>query len=200
VPIRLGVPALLMALAYTVSFGAVHSRAGDDMDSTQAQFLAKSLCALWEGEFPATCKVIAAVPDAKRDYRPDEKSRTAWELATHIATADIWFINAILAGSFVFDPAAEKQQTSQFSNVADVVSFYKKEFPAALNRIREMAGDTLAAPVDFFGIMKMPNVTYVGFANNHSIHHRGQLAAYLRAMGSKVPAIYGASADEPMPG
>jgi uncharacterized damage-inducible protein DinB len=144
--------------------------------------------------------VIAAVPDGKRDYRPDEKSRTAWELATHIATADIWFINAILAGSFVFDPAAEKQQTSQFSNVADVVSFYKKEFPAALNRIREMAGDTLAAPVDFFGIMKMPNVTYVGFANNHSIHHRGQLAAYLRAMGSKVPAIYGASADEPMPG
>jgi hypothetical protein len=30
--------------------------------------------------------------------------------------------------------------------------------------------------------------------------HRGQLAAYLRAMGSKVPAIYGGSADEPMKG
>jgi uncharacterized damage-inducible protein DinB len=44
--------------------------------------------------------------------------------------------------------------------------------------------------------MKQPNVTYLGFANNHSIHHRGQLAAYLRAMGSKVPAIYGTSADE----
>ena len=29
---------------------------------------------------------------------------------------------------------------------------------------------------------------------------RGQLAAYLRGMGSKVPAIYGGSADEPMPG
>jgi uncharacterized damage-inducible protein DinB len=54
--------------------------------------------------------------------------------------------------------------------------------------------------VDFFGMMKMPNATYLGFANNHSIHHRGQLAAYLRAMGSKVPAIYGASADEPRPG
>jgi hypothetical protein len=26
--------------------------------------------------------------------------------------------------------------------------------------------------------------------------HRGQLAAYLRAMGSKVPNIYGPSADE----
>jgi len=47
--------------------------------------------------------------------------------------------------------------------------------------------------------MQQPNVTYLGFANNHSIHHRGQLSSYLRACGSKVPAIYGASADEPMP-
>ena len=44
-------------------------------------------------------------------------------------------------------------------------------------------------------------MNFVGFANNHSVHHRGQLAAYLRAMGSKVPNIYGPSADaEPASG
>ena len=170
------------------------------MDQTQAQFLAQCLCKLWEGEFPATCKVLAAVPNDKHSYRPDEKSRTAWELATHIATADLWFINCILAGWFAFDAEAAKKQAAQFGSIADVVEFYKKEFPAALGRVRAMPADKLAAPVDFFGMMKMPNATYLGFANNHSIHHRGQLAAYLRAMGSKVPAIYGASADEPMPG
>jgi uncharacterized damage-inducible protein DinB len=31
---------------------------------------------------------------------------------------------------------------------------------------------------------------------SHMVHHRGQLAAYLRAAGGKVPAIYGVSADE----
>jgi len=31
-----------------------------------------------------------------------------------------------------------------------------------------------------------------------AIHHRGQLSTYLRAMGAKVPSIYGPSADEPM--
>lgn len=46
----------------------------------------------------------------------------------------------------------------------------------------------------------MPAASFPGMANNHGVHHRGQLAAYLRAMGSKVPAIYGGSADEPMPG
>ena len=29
-----------------------------------------------------------------------------------------------------------------------------------------------------------------------SIHHRGQLTTYLRAMGGKVPSIYGPSADD----
>jgi uncharacterized damage-inducible protein DinB len=29
------------------------------------------------------------------------------------------------------------------------------------------------------------------------IHHRGQLAVYVRMAGGKVPSIYGPSADEP---
>ena len=28
------------------------------------------------------------------------------------------------------------------------------------------------------------------------VHHRGQLSAYLRPMGGKVPSIYGPSADD----
>ena len=67
--------------------------------------------------------------------------------------------------------------------------------PEKLAAFRALPGDTLAETLDFFGIMKMPRAQFIGFANNHSVHHRGQLAAYLRAMGSKVPNIYGPSAD-----
>jgi len=43
----------------------------------------------------------------------------------------------------------------------------------------------------------MPRVAaFRGFVMNHSIHHRGQLSVYLRQTGSKVPSIYGPSADE----
>jgi uncharacterized damage-inducible protein DinB len=45
--------------------------------------------------------------------------------------------------------------------------------------------------------MNMPNVMYLGFMTNHSVHHRGQLSTYLRAMNAHVPSIYGGSADEP---
>jgi uncharacterized damage-inducible protein DinB len=169
------------------------------MDTNQAQFLTQYMTKLWEGEFPVTCKILAAVPEDRRDYRPDEKSRTAWDLATHIASSDVWFCDSIVAGSFSFDPTAEKKAVTAFKSLKDVVAYYSREFPAALARVRALPPEKLTATVDFFGMFQQPNATYLGFANNHSIHHRGQLAAYLRAMGSKVPAIYGSSADEPMP-
>ena len=46
-------------------------------------------------ETEITKKVIAAVPDAKSDYRPDPKARTAKELAWHIANTDIQFLTGI---------------------------------------------------------------------------------------------------------
>ena len=153
-----------------------------------------------ENEGKTTAKVLAAVPDGGRNYKPDEKSRTAWELATHLALGDVWFIDSIVNGKFDGDPEAEKQAAAKFKSVGEVVAFYKQEFPARLTQLRALPADKLARVVDFFGMMQLPAAGYLGLANNHSVHHRGQLAAYLRAMGGKVPSIYGGSADEPMTG
>jgi len=165
------------------------------MTTEQAKTAADTLAGLWEGEFPATCQVLAAVKNDNRDYKPDAKSRTAWQLAVHLATADIWFIDSIVNGAFEWNPDAAKQAEAQFTSVNDIVEFYKKAFPEKLKQLRALPADKLTPTISFFGMMSMPNVQFIGFANNHSIHHRGQLAAYLRAMGSKVPNIYGPSAD-----
>jgi uncharacterized damage-inducible protein DinB len=165
------------------------------MTADQAKTAADLMAAVWEGEFPATCQVLAAVDDGNRDYRPDAKSRTAWQLATHLATADVWFIESITKGAFAFNPEEAKKAEAQFTTVADLVEFYKKSFPEKLNALRALPADKMTDNIDFFGVFNWPRARWIGFANNHSIHHRGQLAAYLRAMGSKVPNIYGPSAD-----
>ena len=165
------------------------------MKPEEAKAAAEVIAAMWEGESAATAQVLAAVKDDNRDYRPDPKSRSAWELATHIATADIWFIDSITNGTFAFDPAKAKAAENQFTKVSDIVDFYKKTFPERLNTLRALPAEKFAEVIDFFGMMKMPRANFVAMANNHSIHHRGQLAAYLRAHGSKVPNIYGPSAD-----
>jgi len=168
------------------------------MDAAQAKFLVNTMTGVMENEFKTTVKVLAAVKDDNKNYKPDEKSRTAWELATHVATADVWFLDSIIQGKFNFDPDAAKKAEGQFTSVNDVVEFYKKAFPAKLAELRALSDDQLTRTVDFFGMMQMPAAAFLPLANNHTIHHRGQLAAYLRPMGSKVPAIYGGSADEPM--
>ena len=165
------------------------------MNPEHAKSAAEMLATLWEGEFPATCQVLEAVKFDNRDYKPDPKSRTAWELATHIATSDVWFLDSIINGRFEFDQEKAKQAEARFTSVGDIVGFYRKTFPEKLAALRALPAETMTETIDFFGVMKMPRAQWVGFANNHSIHHRGQLAAYLRAMGSRVPNIYGPSAD-----
>jgi uncharacterized damage-inducible protein DinB len=168
------------------------------MNAEQARLLVDYFATLWEGELPATAKVLRNVPDQRRDYKPDDKSRTAWELATHLALGDVWFIQSIIDGRFNFDAEQERTQAARFQTAEDVADFYEREVPAKLKELRALPADRLTNVVDFFGMMRQPSVTYLGFANNHSIHHRGQLSSYLRACGSKVPAIYGSSADEVM--
>ena len=165
------------------------------MNAEQAKAAADAMASLWEGEFAATSQVLAAVKDDNRGYKPDPKSRSAWDLAVHIATADVWFMDSIAQGKFEWNADAAKQAEAQFKNVNDIVEFYKKTAPERLAALRALPGDRLNEVIDFFGVMKMPRAQWIGFANNHSVHHRGQLAAYLRAMGSKVPNIYGPSAD-----
>lgn len=165
-----------------------------------ARTVAEAMLSLWEREFPATLRVLAAVSDERRDYRPDPKSRSAWELATHIATADLWFMESIRRGIFEFDPEKVKQVEAGFGSVADVAAFYEGAVPDAFARLRAMPDEELAQPLDFFGMMSMTRAEWIGFANNHSVHHRGQLSTHLRALGSRVPDIYGPSADaEPDP-
>lgn len=148
-----------------------------------------------KNEVETTKRVLAAVPDAKRDYRPDPKARTAWELAWHIASEDVLVLEQIADGKFVFpDTRYDKQKPN---TVAELVAWYDKNITRALDRVRSMSPTQLTTPINFMGLFNFPAVAYLGFMNNHSIHHRGQLATYLRPMGSKVPSIYGGSADEP---
>jgi uncharacterized damage-inducible protein DinB len=161
------------------------------MNPEQAAFVAQMFTQGLEREYAITRRILAAVPEDNKHYRPDENSRTAFALASHIASSDVWFLNSIAKGEFV------REGTKEFGSVAEIVAYYDKEFPAALAKVKSLPAEKLASEITF-AIFNLPAVAYLGFVNNHSIHHRGQLAVYLRPMGAKVPAIYGGSFDEPM--
>ena len=143
-------------------------------------------------EVEITKKVIAAVPDAKSDYKPDPNARSARELAWHIANSDVQFLDGIGDLTFNMETPEHKPQTS-----AEVVAWYDEKMKRGMEKVAALSAEQLLTPVEFFGVFNLPAALYLGFLNNHSVHHRGELTTYLRPMGSKVPSIYGGSHDEP---
>lgn len=143
-------------------------------------------------EAETTKKIIAAIPDAASSYKHDPNARTAKELAWHLANSDIQFLDGIADLTFSMDTPEHKPQTS-----AEVVAWYDQNIQRGVARVAAMTAEQLLTPINFFNVFNLPAVLYLGFMNNHCIHHRGALATYLRPMGAKVPSIYGGSYDEP---
>ena len=165
------------------------------MTADQARVLRDWMVGIIETEAKGTRRVVAAIPNDKRHHKHDPKSRTAWELATHLVISDIWFADSIASGAFVW--ACEPSTPPEMTDPDAVAKWHEKHLDERLVRLRAMSDDELLRDVDFFGT-KAPAVMWLGIMNNHSVHHRGQLGTYLRPMGSKMPAVYGMSADENM--
>jgi len=165
------------------------------MQPEQARFLFSYLLPQLKSEKAVTSRILASVPQDQADYQPDPKAMSALQLARHLVLCEIWFLDAIITGQFEdILPAAE-----DFETPGKIVRWYEDNFARRMPLLEALPGEQLATPVDYIGLRNDPAVAYLNIAIRHSVHHRGQLSAYLRAMGASVPAIYVESADEPYP-
>ena len=163
------------------------------MNPEQSKLLCKIYVDTIQQEAETTKKVIRAIPDDKSSYKPDDKAKNAHELAWHIASAEIWFLDGVIEGNFSMGEGPAAPPT-----IGGILEWYDTNQKDRVNKLKDLPADKLSTPISFFGIMDLPAVAYLNFCTLHGAHHRGQLSTYLRPMGSKVPSIYGGSADEPM--
>ena len=145
-----------------------------------------------KGEHRITKSIIEAIPLDKSDYRPDGISKSALDLAWHIVATEIVFTDAVAAGAFDFSPKPRPESVKDSTALAN---WYAENFATRLEKLTKLSPEQLLKVVDFRGMFQLPAVMYLGFVQQHSIHHRGQLSMYLRPMGAKVPSIYGESYD-----
>jgi uncharacterized damage-inducible protein DinB len=163
------------------------------MNPEVAKTVAAFLTADFENEMQTTLRVLGAVPGENLDYRPDAKSKTGLGLVRHIVLEDELILNSIADGAFT--PPPDDSDACGIMTPADGVARYKERVAAALGRVRGMSGEQMAATIDLLGMFQAPAVAMLAMGVKHSVHHRGQLSTYLRAMGGSVPGIYGPSAD-----
>ena len=166
----------------------------ETMTAEQAVFLLQNVyMGALKNESRLTKNILAAVPADKTDYRPDAISKTANELVRHIAATDNRFLETVINGVFDANPAMipESVKTPQ-----EIAAWYETRFAKNFEALGKLNGEHLLKIVDFRGMFQRPAVTFVMMGLHHTIHHRGQLSAYLRSMGAKVPSIYGESYDD----
>jgi len=162
------------------------------MTPEQAAFLLQYQLPSIKNEHRTTHGVISAIPTSNADYRPDPHSKTALELAWHMAAAENTFYRSIAAGAFDFTPTPRPDHTH---TAAGIAQWYDETFAKNFEALTKLTGEQAAKVLDFRGMFQLPAVAFIDFSLRHITHHRGQVSTYIRAMGGKVPAIYGESFD-----
>jgi uncharacterized damage-inducible protein DinB len=148
-----------------------------------------------KAEGPAFSKVLRALPTQRGDYRPHARSRTAAEIAWLIATEAQTCLDLIEKGKVEWSDPDGKGSLKAAADQLDrgqaqlLKALARVDAAAWRRKVQFLMGGKVAwsAPLGemLWGMLF------------DAIHHRGQLSAYIRPMGGKVPSIYGPSADDP---
>lgn len=152
------------------------------------------LAQCFKAEKPKFVKVLRAVPPDKTAYRPHPRSTSAgdlvWLLADELHDACELVDHSEV--NYVQKPAPELNESiaAYERNAGELEKRLARLDDAAWGKKAKFLVNGHVAWESTLGEMLF------GFLFD-AIHHRGQLSAYLRPMGGKVPSIYGPSADDP---
>ena len=164
--------------------------------------IAASLLPEFDHEMATTRKVLAAVPAADPEWRPHPKSTALGELASHLATITLWGKMTLERTELDLGiPDNAKLARTPYTTTAELLErfdAYVRDTRAALAAASDAdMGVTWTLKNGGKTIFSMPRAAVLrSFVLNHLVHHRAQLAVYLRLNNIPVPAMYGPSADE----
>jgi uncharacterized damage-inducible protein DinB len=151
----------------------------------------------FKAERPAFVNVIRALPQEKLDYKPHERNSSAGGIA--------WFLTLELRALVEILRTSEMhfKQLPNPNSVDTIAAEYEAaadEMEKALASVDDAKWEQNCSMYVGGKLFKTaPTGETVWDFFFDAIHHRGQLTAYLRPMGGKVPSTYGPTADTHTP-
>jgi hypothetical protein len=147
-----------------------------------------------KSETPRFIRVLNAVPADQAGYRPHPRSTATGDL--------VWLLASELGDACeLIDHGEVRYVARPAPTVSESIVAYKRNAEALEKRVAALDDVAWDGKAQFLMDGKVVwedslGDMLFGFLFD-AIHHRGQLSAYLRPMGAKVPSIYGPSADDP---
>ncbi len=153
--------------------------------------------ATFERESQTTLRVLKAFPANKAQWKPAERSNSLTQIAWMLVLTQ--FITEPVLTAPKLSPEGLPAPPSDWNTL---VSTFEKAHADAMKRLKAMSEDTfkstIVMPVGPGGAtapVRRADALWMFLFD--AVHHRGQVTVYLRAVGGKVPNIYGGSGDEP---
>jgi uncharacterized damage-inducible protein DinB len=167
-----------------------------------ANTISQALLPEFDMEMANTRKMLMRVPETEGAFLPHPKSMTLRRLAGHVAEMPMWAVMTL--GRDELDLRPDGQQTYKaydLTTTAEALAMFDDNLRQAHALLAGATDETMVRPWTLRDqetvYFTMPKVAVMrSFVMNHMIHHRGQLAVYLRMTNVPVPGMYGPSADE----
>ena len=156
----------------------------------------------FDHEMSVTRRVLERVPIDKHGWKPHAKSMSLGQLASHLAQLPDWMSYILTADHFDFRPPnAPAYAPADCKTSQELLDLFDRSVASSRKAISQAQEDSLDTPWTLKAgdhtIFTSPRWSvYRGFGMNHIVHHRAQLAVYLRLLDVPVPSIYGPTADE----
>jgi len=155
----------------------------------------------WEQEYPSFVEIIYALPPQKLEYRPHPRSRSAGELAALLVGLEQGCIDLCTTQRSSYSTNMRWHPPDRPATVDEMVTAYQEHHNKLAERLfslDDFMWDHQAWMIrgDQEILLKDTVGGLLWLALFDAVHHRGQLSAYIRPMGGKVPGIYGPSADD----
>lgn len=165
----------------------------------QTMTIGQMIAAELKQEAVATRKMLERVPNDKFSWQPHEKSMTLARLAGHIVEMVNWTDATLKHDELDFATAGYKPK--EYTDASEFVSDFDQNVSNALEILSTTSDEDMMQNWRLRNgeqiYFEMPKAAVMRtMVMNHIIHHRGQLAVYLRLLDVPVPSIYGPSADE----
>ncbi len=145
-------------------------------------------------------RVLEAVPDNQRGWKPHGRSMEFGYLADMVATIPTWFTMILKQDELDVAPKGGHPDRPQPKTSAEYLAALEKAAREAKDALLGTTEEHLQTRWKLLAggqvVADTPRHEMLRDTMNHWSHHRGQMTVYLRLMGAKVPAVYGPSADD----
>ena len=154
-----------------------------------------------ESEAAKSRRVLEQVPSGKRAWKPHDRSMEFGYLSELVANIPSWVGMAITMDELDIAPKdGPNYKPAPLNTSLELVAALDKAVAQARDALQKTSDAHLQTSWRLLAAghlaFEQPRHQVIRDTFLHSAHHRGQMTVYLRLLGSKVPSVYGPTADD----